>query len=67
VKAERKLKYTNAQHKVHKNHIPEGYMTVSNLNPTTENEAELPDVSLFITRGMFFFIIEALKIPTMWR
>lgn len=67
MKAERKLKYTNAQHKVHKNHIPEGYMTVSNLNPTTENEAELPDVSLFITRGMFFFIIEALKIPTMWR
>lgn len=64
MKAERKLKYTNAQHKVHKNHIPEGYMTVSNLNPTTENEAELPDVSLFITRGMFFFIIEALKIPT---
>lgn len=67
MKAERKLKYTNAQHKVHKNHIPEGYMTVSNLNPTTENEAELPDASLFITRGMFFFIIEALKIPTMWR
>lgn len=67
MKAERKLKYRNAQHKVHKNHIPEGYMTVSNLNPTTENEAELPDVSLFITRGMFFFIIEALKIPTMWR
>lgn len=64
MKAERKLKYTNAQHKVHKNHIPEGYMTVSNLNPTTENEAELPDVSLPITRWMFFFIIEALKIPT---
>lgn len=67
MKAERKLKYTNAQHKVHKNHIPEGYMTVSNLNPTTENEAELPVVSLLITRWMFFFIIEALKIPTTWR
>lgn len=56
MKAERKQKYANSQCKVHTNHILESYMTVSNLNFTIENETELPDVVLLITRWVVFFI-----------